>query len=95
MMNLDFLTKRRTYLVIREYTGTRDFMLSGQCCDELLSLCQALVRTPSLSGSEGNLAKLIANAARTLGYDKIHVDAYGNVILHMRFASPGKRLLFH
>ena len=70
-------------------------MLSGQRCDELLSFCQALVRTPSLSGSEDNIAKLIANVARTLGYDKIYVDSYGNVLLHMRFAPEGKKLLFH
>ena len=70
-------------------------MLSGPRCDELLSFCQALVRTPSLSGNEGNIAKLIANVARTLGYDKIVVDSYGNVLLHMNFASAGKKLLFH
>ncbi len=70
-------------------------MLDGQRCDELLSFCQLLVRTPSPSGSEGNIAKLVVNVARTLGYDEIHVDAYGNVILHMYFDSPGKKLLFH
>ena len=69
--------------------------IDGQRCEELLSLCQSLVRTPSLSGSEGNIAKLIANVARTLGYDRIHVDSYGNVILHMCFSSTGKKLLFH
>ncbi len=70
-------------------------MLGGQRGEELLSFCQSLVRTPSLSGSESNIARLIANVARTLGYDKIHVDSYGNVILHMRFGPAGKRLLFH
>jgi len=70
-------------------------MLNGQRSEELVALCQELIRTPSLSGSEGEMAKLVSNTARILGYDKVVIDPCGNVILHMRFASPGRRLLFH
>lgn len=70
-------------------------MLEGQRFDDLVSLCQGLVRTPSLSGGEGELAKLIVNTARVLGYDKISVDSYGNVLLHMNFSAGGRKLLFH
>lgn len=70
-------------------------MLQGQRREELITLCQQLIQTPSLSGNEGDVARLVANWALTLGYDKIEVDSYGSVIMRMRFGGPGKKLLFH
>ncbi|MCI7403147.1 M20/M25/M40 family metallo-hydrolase [Pyramidobacter sp.] len=70
-------------------------MLQGSRRSELITLCQRLIQIPSLSGNESDIARFIANSALSLGYDKIDVDSYGNVILHMRFNGPGKTLLFH
>lgn len=70
-------------------------MQSGQWNRDLIAFCQSLIRTPSLSGNEGEIAKLIANTARGLGFDSIDIDAYGNIILHIRFSDSGKKLLFH
>jgi len=47
---------------------------------ELIRLTQELVRTPSLSGQEGELATLISNEMRSLGFDDVRIDQVGNVL---------------
>ena len=48
--------------------------------EEIVGLCQDMVRIPSLSGDEGRLAEFILGAMRDLGYDEARMDAAGNVI---------------
>ena len=55
-------------------------MLSSQVRKELVEFCQALIRTPSLPGEEGALARLIADRMTGLGYDEVWRDEIGNVI---------------
>lgn len=59
----------------------------------ILSLCQELVRAPSLSGDERRTAEIAARAMRELGYDEITTDKYGSVIGIWRGARPGKTIL--
>jgi putative selenium metabolism hydrolase len=59
-----------------------------------LSLCQALVRAPSLSGDEQRAAEIVAGAMRRLGYDEVTTDDYGSVIGIQHGQVPGRTLLF-
>lgn len=47
---------------------------------EVIAFAQTLVRTPSRSGQEGDLAALVMSEMRRLDYDKVWVDEVGNVI---------------
>lgn len=60
----------------------------------LLAFCQKLVQTPSYSGEEGAVAKLLCETALGLGFDEAWVDDYGNAICRLRGGKPGKKILF-
>jgi putative selenium metabolism hydrolase len=68
--------------------------------DGMTRFAQQLVRTPSLSMQEGEVASLIAQEMRTIGYDTVTIDRMGNVIgvLHARgndSQEPPRRLLYN
>ncbi|NLF50223.1 MAG: YgeY family selenium metabolism-linked hydrolase [Leptolinea sp.] len=47
---------------------------------DLIEFTQHLVRTRSFSGEEGELAKIIERRMKTLGFDDVTTDRWGNVI---------------
>ena len=69
-------------------------MLNKERKESLTVLCQDLVRNQSVSGEEGKVVEVIKEKFKELGYDECFVDAYGNVIGHIKGNKPGKRLLF-
>ncbi|HDM76083.1 MAG TPA: M20/M25/M40 family metallo-hydrolase [Deltaproteobacteria bacterium] len=48
--------------------------------EEVVSFCQALIRTPSPSGQEGEVAELIQGKMEELPYDMVWRDRVGNII---------------
>lgn len=62
--------------------------------DELIGLCQNLIRTRSYSGEENEVVDKIKAVCLELGYDEVKVDKYGSVIGHIKGKRPGPRLLF-
>jgi len=62
--------------------------------DELVEFCRQLIRTPSPSGSEEKIAKLIASKMRDLHYDSIEVDDFGSVIGTIEGSSRGRTVIF-
>ncbi|MBM5804507.1 MAG: YgeY family selenium metabolism-linked hydrolase [Candidatus Verstraetearchaeota archaeon] len=65
--------------------------------DRLVKSTVRFIRTPSLSGSEGDVAKVLAEELKTAGLD-VQVDPVGNVIGVLRGkggASRGRRLAFN
>ena len=62
--------------------------------EQVLALCGELIRSRSYSGEEADAAKTLADFFRERGFDRIEVDAYGNVIGSMRGASQGACILF-
>ena len=48
--------------------------------DAFIRFVQALVRTPSFSDHEGDVAKLIEAEMKALGYDEVRIDKTGNVV---------------
>jgi len=47
---------------------------------KLIQFCKKLIKTPSLSGQEKECAELVYYEMQKLGYDKVSIDAAGNVI---------------
>ncbi len=69
-------------------------MLNEQRKEELIKICQELIRNQSLSGEEENVALAIKNSFEELGYDECFIDSYGNIIGHIKGKREGKKILF-
>jgi putative selenium metabolism hydrolase len=48
--------------------------------EDLVAFAQELVRTPSMPGQEGDIARLIEAEMQRLAYDKVWIDQAGNVV---------------
>ena len=62
--------------------------------ESLVGFCREMIRRQSLSGKEREVADLLEREMRTLGFDSVERDEYGNVIGRIRLGSCGKRILF-
>jgi len=62
--------------------------------DSLVAFAQTLVQTPSVSTQEGEVAALVAEEMRTVGFDEVRVDRMGNVIGRIG-PGRGKKLLYN
>lgn len=60
----------------------------------LMDFTQRLVRQPSLSGEEETVIQIVIAEMRSLGFDKIWVDATGSAIGVIEGTQSGKTLLF-
>lgn len=69
-------------------------MLNQKREDEVVAICQELVRNKSYSGQEQDVVAAIKKVFEQLGYDSCEVDAYGNVIGCIKGKKPGKKILF-
>ena len=61
----------------------------------LIAFSRKLIQTPSPSGQEKKISKIIAAEMQRVGYDRVQVDTLGNVIGTIRGRSPHLRLLFN
>lgn len=62
--------------------------------EQVITLCQELVRQKSYSGGEKGVAEVLSEHMKTLGFDEVVSDKYGNVIGCICGSRPGKKLLF-
>ena len=69
-------------------------MMNDDRKQQLIALCQELIRQQSYSGDEGKVATIIGKVFEGLGFDDWFTDEYGNIIGHIKGNSPGKVLLF-
>lgn len=69
-------------------------MTTDQRRDELVSLCQDLIRAKSYSGHEQDAAQRLGDEMRALGFDEVQVDKYGSVIGTIKGNRPGPTVLF-
>lgn len=63
--------------------------------ENALSFAQDLVRIPSLSGQEGDVARRIVREMEVLGYDEIRLDRLGNVIGVVRGTAGGPPVMLN
>lgn len=63
----------------------------------MVQFAQDLIRIPSLSGHEDEIARRVTQEMQRLGYDDVRVDEVGNVlgIIHGQESGPGWLLLSH
>lgn len=59
----------------------------------MIAACQEVVRTPSLSGQESNVATVFERHLRSLKFDEVEIDSNGNVIARLRGAGDGPSLM--
>lgn len=69
-------------------------MLSQTRGEDVVALCQSLIRAKSYSGQEGQVAAILQEAMRARGFDEVRTDRYGNVIGCMKGNRPGRKILF-
>ncbi|MHC1684325.1 MAG: YgeY family selenium metabolism-linked hydrolase [Clostridiaceae bacterium] len=69
-------------------------MLSKEREQEIVGLCQELLRIRSYSGEEKAVAERAKLAFNEMGYDDVHIDEYGNIIGHIKGKREGKSILF-
>lgn len=62
--------------------------------NQLITLCQELVRAQSMAGHEQAAAQVAERWMRNLGYDEVWVDAYGSVVGRRHGTGPGSNLHF-
>lgn len=68
-------------------------MISAERKDGLVNFCREMIRRPSLSGHEENVAEYVAGGMKRLGFDGIDVDDFGNVVGRMIFGRGGRKIL--
>lgn len=64
---------------------------------EVIDFCRRLIRTPSPSGAEGEVAQIIQEEMKRLGYDEVWTDEVGNVIglIRGKMRSPAVMFTTH
>ena len=61
--------------------------------EQLVSLCQEVIRIPSMSGHEEKVAELLKNTMSCYGFDEVNIDKYGSVLGIIHGSRPGKTIL--
>lgn len=69
--------------------------LADELRDEIVQLASKLIQTPSISGSEDNLAKLISQTMTDLGYDEVFTDKIGNVVGIIKGDGTGPSIMYN
>lgn len=69
-------------------------LLSNEQKDQVIYLCQELVKIKSYSGEEKEVADKIKNYAEKSEFDEVIIDEMGNVLLTMNGDREGPTLLF-
>lgn len=69
-------------------------MLKESQGNDVIDLCQKLIREKSYSGEEAGVAKVLKDYFTDLAFDHVATDMYGNIYGVIKGNRPGKRLLF-
>jgi putative selenium metabolism hydrolase len=62
--------------------------------EEVISLCQTLIKSKSYSGEENGVSDSLSEFFKSNGFDDVIVDKYGNTIGVLKGNKPGKKILF-
>lgn len=69
-------------------------MLTPQREQQVITLCQQLIRQKSYSGEEAGVSQEMQAFFKAQGFDEVITDCYGNTIGVIKGNRPGKKLLF-
>ena len=70
-------------------------MIAEESIGDVVALASDLIRIPSISGDEKEVADFTVRKMRQLGFDEIRVDAAGNVIGKIKGAGDGKSVMLN
>lgn len=62
--------------------------------EELIKLCQDIIKIQSYSGNEGKLVEFLEKKMKKCGFDDVIVDKYGSIIGKIKGKRPGNKVLF-
>lgn len=62
--------------------------------EELIILCQELIKIRSYSGNEGQMADYLSKVMNDSGFDEVVIDKYGSIIGKIKGRKPGNKVLF-
>ena len=68
---------------------------SIRVADDVTAFARKLVQTPSISGQEQEVAKLITSEMEKLGYDEVFTDTMGNVLGMIKGSGQGESIMFN
>jgi len=68
---------------------------SAEYYPEMLEFCKKIVKTPSESGYEGDVAELFQQEMLKLGYDEVFTDDWGNVVGIVKGTRPGPVIMYN
>jgi putative selenium metabolism hydrolase len=68
-------------------------MLTTERREQLIHLCQALIKQQSYSGHEDKVVETMKQAFETWNFDEVAIDPYGNILGRIQGNRPGKTLL--
>jgi putative selenium metabolism hydrolase len=63
--------------------------------NELIDFLREMIKTPSLSGQEKDVAELMAEKMREVGFDKVQIDEFNDVIGIINGEGIGENVLFN
>ncbi|SHN55027.1 YgeY family selenium metabolism-linked hydrolase [Desulfovibrio litoralis] len=69
-------------------------MLTSSEEKEVRELCQALIKSQSLSGHEDGVVKILKDYMEKNAFDEVFVDRYGSIIGCIKGKRPGLKILF-
>ena len=69
--------------------------LSKEFYAQMIDFAQRIIRTPSLSGEEKNVAGIIMEELKTLDYDEVFTDKVGNVTGVVRGTEEGPDIMYN
>jgi putative selenium metabolism hydrolase len=69
-------------------------MLNKKREQEVIELCQRLIKAKSYSGEEKEVAEELSKFFNLKGFDEVTIDQYGNIIGMIKGKRPGKTILF-
>lgn len=69
--------------------------LAEKYYNEILETAADIIKIPSVSGSEKAMAEYTVNKMQALGYDRVSVDRYGNVIGLIKGTGGGKSTMYN
>ncbi len=69
--------------------------LAAEMKDDCVKFIQKMIQTPSVSGTEENMANVVIAELEKLGYDEVYRDKYGNVIGIIKGDEPGPTIMYN
>ncbi|MCD6291415.1 MAG: YgeY family selenium metabolism-linked hydrolase [Anaerolineae bacterium] len=73
----------------------RQLSMSSADQSACIAFLRDLIRTPSPSGQEGDVAQRLAKEMRHVGFTDVHIDGVGNVIGRVSTGLAGPKLVFN